>query len=274
MKKNLIIGGVAAIAAAVITKSNIEKSRAIRRDFVKTRHKVLIVGATSAIAQETAKRFAEEGNDLFLVARNEANLNAVADDLRARGANKVETAVLDLNELSEHTGLLEQVTQSLGGLDIALIAHGTLGDQEASQSDFDIARQELKTNFLSIVSLLTLIAAEKRRHRRCLIGGGRSRARQQLRLRRSQSGRNHLLARLAQSLEQGRRNRHHHQTRLCGHPNDRAHRKRPSLRWPGCHCHGHLPGHSKQTRRGLPPCVLVRHYERHPAYSGGDFQKA
>jgi len=158
MKKNLIIGGVAAIAAAAITKSKIEKSRDTRREFVETRHKVLIVGATSAIAQETAKRFAEEGNDLFLIARNEANLQAVADDLRVRGANKVETAVLDLNELSEHAGLLENVNQSLGGLDIALIAHGTLGDQEASQADFDLARQELKTNFLSIVSLLTPIA--------------------------------------------------------------------------------------------------------------------
>ncbi len=161
MKKNLLIGGAAALATTLVTKKAIEKKRAAQREFVETRHKILIVGATSAIAQETARLFAAEGNDLFLVARNANNLQAVADDLRVRGAakeTKIETAVLDLNELSEHAALLQKATQSLGGLDIALIAHGTLGDQEASQADFDVARQELKTNFFSVVSLLTLIA--------------------------------------------------------------------------------------------------------------------
>ncbi len=158
MKKNLFIGGAAALVTTLVTKKAIEKKRAAQRNFVDTQYKILIVGATSAIAQETARLFAAEGKSLFLVARNANNLNAVAEDLRVRGASKVETAVLDLNELSEHAALLQKATQSLGGLDIALIAHGTLGNQEASQADFNVARQELKTNFLSVVSLLTLIA--------------------------------------------------------------------------------------------------------------------
>jgi len=158
MKKNLFIGGAAALATTLFVKKSIEKKRAAQRRFVETQHKILIVGATSAIAQETARLFAAEGNTLFLVARNANKLQAVADDLRVRGAAKVDTAVLDLNELSEHAALLQKATQSLDGLDIALIAHGTLGNQEASQADFNVARQELKTNFLSVVSLLTLIA--------------------------------------------------------------------------------------------------------------------
>ncbi|MGH7464478.1 MAG: SDR family NAD(P)-dependent oxidoreductase, partial [Longimicrobiales bacterium] len=47
---------------------------------------VLILGATSAIAQATARRFARDGARLFLVGRDAARLEAVADDLRSRGA--------------------------------------------------------------------------------------------------------------------------------------------------------------------------------------------
>jgi short-subunit dehydrogenase len=38
------------------------------------------------------------------------------------------------------------------------MAHGTLGDQQASQASVELTLQELQTNFISAVSLLTLIA--------------------------------------------------------------------------------------------------------------------
>ncbi len=44
--------------------------------------KTLIIGATSAIAQATARLFAEAGDALFLVARNADKLADTADDLR------------------------------------------------------------------------------------------------------------------------------------------------------------------------------------------------
>ena len=120
--------------------------------------RILIVGATSAIAQETAKRFASVGESLFLVARNKEKLEAVAQDLRVRGAAKVECAVLDMNDLERHEPLLQEATEALGGLDGVLIAHGTLPDQKACEASYAVAEQELKTNFLSIVSLLTPLA--------------------------------------------------------------------------------------------------------------------
>ena len=44
-------------------------------------------------------------------------------------------------------------------MDTVLIAHGTLGNQRAAESDFALAELEYRTNFLSVVSLLTPIAA-------------------------------------------------------------------------------------------------------------------
>lgn len=120
--------------------------------------KALIVGATSAIAQETSKLFATEGAALYLAGRNEEKLAALAKDLTVRGASLVEYMVLDLTDLDRHTHLVEQATQTLGGLDTVLLAHGTLSDQATAEQDFAVAQAELNTNFTSYASLLTLIA--------------------------------------------------------------------------------------------------------------------
>ena len=43
--------------------------------------KILIIGATSAIAKATARIYAERGQELFLIARNEEKLDALSADL-------------------------------------------------------------------------------------------------------------------------------------------------------------------------------------------------
>jgi decaprenylphospho-beta-D-erythro-pentofuranosid-2-ulose 2-reductase len=119
--------------------------------------KLLILGATSAIAHETAKNFAADGADIVVVARNEAKLNLVRDDLQVRGAKSVTAITADLNDLNQHTHLLERAYETLGGLDAVLIAHGTLGDQAISQASQEITLQEFTTNGLSYISLLTIL---------------------------------------------------------------------------------------------------------------------
>lgn len=120
--------------------------------------RVLILGATSAIAQECAKLFAARGDSLALVGRNTERLGAIAADLKVRGAREVIARVLDLNDLAAHDALISEAQTALGGLDVALIAHGTLGDQKACEQHFAQAERELRTNFLSAASLLTVLA--------------------------------------------------------------------------------------------------------------------
>ena len=50
--------------------------------------KILVIGATSAIAEATARIWAQRGDELFLVARNEERLNLVTKDLKVRGRQK------------------------------------------------------------------------------------------------------------------------------------------------------------------------------------------
>jgi decaprenylphospho-beta-D-erythro-pentofuranosid-2-ulose 2-reductase len=120
--------------------------------------KVLIAGATSAIAHETAKFFARDGAELFLVARSADKLEDISNDLRVRGAKKAETFLLDLNDLDRHQQLIETAIETLGSLDMVLIAHGTLGDQQVCQQSVAKTLEELTTNFTSVISLLTILA--------------------------------------------------------------------------------------------------------------------
>ncbi len=120
--------------------------------------KILIIGATSAIAEATARRFAARGDSLFLAGRNAQRLQAIADDLRVRGAALVATEALDCNDFGRHGPLLDHAEQALGGLDVALIAHGTLPDQQQVQDSVELSQQELRTNGLSVIALCTLLA--------------------------------------------------------------------------------------------------------------------
>lgn len=119
--------------------------------------KVLIIGATSAIAQEVAKLYAKSGFQLFLVARNTEKLEQVAQDLDLRGAAAVATHACDLSDTSHHDEILRVADKALDGIDITLIAHGTLPEQKECESSIDKTLQELQINLISVVSLLTVL---------------------------------------------------------------------------------------------------------------------
>jgi short-subunit dehydrogenase len=120
--------------------------------------KILVLGATSGIAEATCRIWAFQGASLFLVARNAEKLAAVAADLKTRGASYVDTAVADLDDTDQHPALLAHAVNSLTGMDIAYLAHGILGDQTEAERDFNTAAQILHTNFVAPVSLLTWLA--------------------------------------------------------------------------------------------------------------------
>jgi hypothetical protein len=85
-------------------------------------------------------------------------IQAVARDLNVHGANKTECFAVDLNDFDLHETIIRNAMESLDGLDTVLVAHGTLSDQEACEKEYRLAEQEFRTNFLSVVSLLTPIA--------------------------------------------------------------------------------------------------------------------
>jgi decaprenylphospho-beta-D-erythro-pentofuranosid-2-ulose 2-reductase len=123
-----------------------------------TMRRIFIFGATSAIAEATARRFAVAGSSFFLVARDRNKLEALADDLRVRGAADVATAVADALDFDHHQALVNAAFEALSGLDTALIAHGTLPDQKSCEQSFETVRRAFEINALGVMSLLTHVA--------------------------------------------------------------------------------------------------------------------
>lgn len=120
---------------------------------------VLVIGANSAIAKETARLYAKERARMVLVARDETKLAHLKEDLTARGAEVLATVVQDLMNFDLHNGIIEQAKTAFGGrIDICLFAHGILGDQKRAEEDYAHAEEVFRLNFLSVVSLLTPLA--------------------------------------------------------------------------------------------------------------------
>jgi decaprenylphospho-beta-D-erythro-pentofuranosid-2-ulose 2-reductase len=119
---------------------------------------ILIVGATSGIAQALARRFAQRGARLFLVARDPAKVESVAADLRARGASAVDVFVMDANDTGQLASMLQSAWQTLGHVEFALVAHGTLPDAARARVDTAYLIQQFRTNAESVVVCLAGLA--------------------------------------------------------------------------------------------------------------------
>jgi short-subunit dehydrogenase len=122
---------------------------------------VVVLGATSAIAQAYARRRAVGSARFVLLARREDRLAAVATDLVARGAASAEAVAMDLADANEIERAVETINARFGAAREIVLAYGTLGDQAALAHDLAAARSALDVNFVS--AALWLLAFLKRR---------------------------------------------------------------------------------------------------------------
>jgi hypothetical protein len=119
---------------------------------------IIIIGATSGIAEALARRYAAQGAGIFLVARSAEKLAAICTDLSARGAYKVASCVLDANDTERMPEMLNTAWRAFDHFDVALVAHGTLPDQSRCETDLAYAIAEFQTNAQSVITCLAALA--------------------------------------------------------------------------------------------------------------------
>lgn len=110
--------------------------------------RILILGATSEIAEAAARLYAHEGARFLLAGRNAARLSDIASDLRVRGAGQADIDAVDLVTADVERCMARWVS-ALGGLDLVILAYGVLGDQRAAEGDLGQAAVTIDTNFRS-----------------------------------------------------------------------------------------------------------------------------
>ncbi|MBC7708935.1 MAG: SDR family NAD(P)-dependent oxidoreductase, partial [Rhizobacter sp.] len=115
---------------------------------------VMVVGATSAVAQAAIRLWAQRGYPLTLVGRNAKELARIAADARVRGAPSVTVLTGDLTER-------RFIAESIGSITsprIVLIAYGSLTDSARADHDADYLEHELHANFVSAALWAQLLA--------------------------------------------------------------------------------------------------------------------
>ena len=119
--------------------------------------RIIILGALSAIAEAAARQWAaRKGTRLMLAGRDPARLEAVAADLRMRGA-EADTFMADLAKADTTRALMEMVDR-LGGIDVVLLAYGVLGEQAAAEQNLAEAQWLLATNFTTAADWCLAVA--------------------------------------------------------------------------------------------------------------------
>lgn len=124
---------------------------------------LLVLGATSGIAQAYVNRVASQCESIVLVARSEEKLNLIAAHVSTISGAKVSTQIADLADMANHEQLISSIAGKVGSIDCALIAYGQLTDQERCSTDLDYAMEQFNLNGTSTVSLSMQVADQMKK---------------------------------------------------------------------------------------------------------------
>ncbi|MEV0292014.1 SDR family NAD(P)-dependent oxidoreductase [Nocardia sp. NPDC050710] len=118
---------------------------------------LLVLGGRSEIGLEVARRLAS-GRTVILAARRSDELDAEVAEVRAAGATAVHTVEFDADDTASHPALLEKIDAEHGGIGIAVLAFGILGDQARAEQDPAHALAMVHTDYVAQISVLTTLA--------------------------------------------------------------------------------------------------------------------
>ena len=117
---------------------------------MRTPKRIAIIGATSSIAENCARLWAQQGSvELILVGRDQRKIEVVAADLLVRSPHtKIEMVATDFIGPTAIQKTVDSLFET-APIDIALIAHGTLPSQQDCQSNLTLNYSTLEINGIS-----------------------------------------------------------------------------------------------------------------------------
>ncbi len=119
---------------------------------------IVIIGATSAIAQNFAELLAVRKSRFLLVGRNHEKLDTIKSHLIVMGAEEVFTLTQDIGNIKNYSDFVNTLVKTLGSIDLITVAHGTLPDQKQLEKSPEASLKEININALCTIGILTDIA--------------------------------------------------------------------------------------------------------------------
>ncbi|MGM0884294.1 MAG: SDR family oxidoreductase [Bacillota bacterium] len=119
---------------------------------------VLVIGATSGIAQAIIKQLAESNTNLIIAGRNKEELEKIAGDLRVRYQATVYSEMYEATSYDTHESFFNNCINHIADLDGVILCYGYMGQQQQAQSDIDLTREIIDVNYTSCVSILHIAA--------------------------------------------------------------------------------------------------------------------
>ena len=116
---------------------------------------VLITGGSSGIGEAAAKKIAEAGGTVVLVARTRENLEKVAEEIRGDGGD-AHVYPCDLSDMDAIAAMADQVLNDLGGVDI-LVNNAGRSIRRSLELSYDRIHDYQRTmqlNYLGAVQLI------------------------------------------------------------------------------------------------------------------------
>jgi short-subunit dehydrogenase len=129
-----------------------------------TPHRIVIIGATSSIAEQCARLWVQQGPcQIVLVGRDAARTGSIAADLRVRNAQaSVEVRTVRFDDPRAIADLAKALSGE-GPLGTVLIAHGSLPAQAVCQEDLAANAEALSVNGVSPVLFAEAFASHMAR---------------------------------------------------------------------------------------------------------------
>jgi 3-oxoacyl-[acyl-carrier protein] reductase len=101
---------------------------------------VIVTGGSKGIGKGIARVFARAGADVLLAARDEATLQAAAEELAGDARGRVESVVADVSRVADCRRVADTATERFGGIDVLCANAGVFPDKpftELTEADVD-----------------------------------------------------------------------------------------------------------------------------------------
>jgi decaprenylphospho-beta-D-erythro-pentofuranosid-2-ulose 2-reductase len=132
--------------------------------------KAVVLGGTSGMGREIARRLVERGDSVFLLGVGDTDLEKSSADLTARHPRRETTshATCDLERPEQFAEALDKADAALGEFDTVVVTAAMFASQEALEADIELTRRLVTVNFAN-----TVVFCEHVRKRLLSRGGGR-----------------------------------------------------------------------------------------------------